>query len=452
MMRNSQSLKMKGEKLPHFFINIQFQFMQFLVLIFLTSILINEVQGGWIIQYNGIHEFKTITCTSLGCLYGFKNQTSTGPALYLNCLTSPLTALMLDNNQLTSIENTASLTPTQSNAYKLFMFDVYYTSQWVDDVIDFEFNNQIFQIRHSTSDPLPQTNGFCDSIQYEVRTYNFTLPYSSNNYQFPKFTIYNPSISAMIRNVHMSFQNCYPGCTQCTGPDKNQCTLCSGSLVINNGVCRCPIRTSVMQAYGCVNKCYLTGSKLKSQNRICLDFAPTTLIYSNLVGINLETWYNWNIIYDPKHLDIIDKKLSPYNFGLFRFREGAYTSISTIYAIYPLVTIVQFVFCNATPINTGVQFYVNQTYIGSVYFDGTQYIYDKVELRSQQVYPITGQCINNMFISVEIFTTMIEQKLTFSLQGNFTQNSRIIQFIRSWVVCKIGLNYNRLLSIYMSEM
>lgn len=42
---------------------------------------------------------------------------------------------------MTSIENAGSLTPLLSNAYKLIMFDVYYTSQWVDDVIDFEFNN-----------------------------------------------------------------------------------------------------------------------------------------------------------------------------------------------------------------------------------------------------------------------------------------------------------------------
>ncbi|CAK70789.1 unnamed protein product (macronuclear) [Paramecium tetraurelia] len=394
--------------------------MQYLVLIFLISSLINAVVGGWMIFYNGIHEFKTFTCASIGCLYGFKNQTYTGPALYLNCLTNPLTALRLDSLQMNSLENYVSLAPTLSNAYKLIMFDVYYTSQWVDDVIDFEFNNQIFQIRHSTSDPLPQTEGFCDSIQYELRTYNFTLPYSSNAYQFPKFTIYNPSVSAMIRNVHLSFQNCYPGCTQCTGPDKNQCTACSPNLAVLNGVCRCPIRQSVMQAYGCVNKCYITGSKIKSQNRICLDFAPTTLIYSVLSVVNLETWYNWNIIYDPQHIDVVDKKLAPYNFGLFRFREGVYTSISTAYGIYPLGTIVQIVFCNATPINTGVQFYVNQTYVGSVYYDGTQYIFDKVELRSQSVYPVTGECTNNQFISVEIFTTFIEQKLTYSIQGNFT--------------------------------
>ncbi|CAD8069621.1 unnamed protein product [Paramecium sonneborni] len=407
--------------------------MQFFQLIFQINIITSLVLGDWIIQYNAMHEFKTIKCDSIGCLYGFKNQENTGPALYLNCLTTPLTALKLDNNQMSSIQNLKSLTPSESNAYKLIMFDVYYTSQWVNDVIDFEFNNQIFQIRHSTQNPLPSNIGFCDSVEYEIRTYNFTLSYSSIYYQFPKFQIQNPSVSAMIRNVHFSYQNCYPGCTFCTGPYKNQCTGCYGTLTVVNNECRCPIRTSMIQGVGCVNKCYIRGAKLKSQNRICETFSPTTLHTSNFQGIELSAWYNWNVIYDPLHLDMIDKKLSPYNFGLFRFREGAFMSFNTIFAVHPLVILVQLVFCNSTPINSGVQFYINQTYIGSFYFDGTKYIYDKIEFRYQQVHPVTGECINNQLISAEIFTTVFEQQLTFSIQGNFTTSGagwflRLLQF------------------------
>lgn len=40
-----------------------------------------------------------------------------------------------------TIENGVSLTPGAANAYKLIIFDIYFTNQWNDDVISFYYDN-----------------------------------------------------------------------------------------------------------------------------------------------------------------------------------------------------------------------------------------------------------------------------------------------------------------------
>lgn len=73
------------------------------------------------------------------------------------------------------------------------------------------------------------------------------------------------------------------------------------------------------------------------------------------------------------HIDVSNKKVSPYNYGVFHFREGAYIAIIINSGNYTIGVQIQLVFCNSPPTGSGVSFYINSTYYGSTFYDGTQF-------------------------------------------------------------------------------
>ncbi|CAK66456.1 unnamed protein product (macronuclear) [Paramecium tetraurelia] len=318
---------------------------------------------------------------------------------------------------MSTVSNYQYYTQNSYSYNHTIVFDVYYISQWSNDALIFEYKNQAYQFMYSTQNPLKFENGACDSEQHEVRTYQISLPYT-NQYTNIKFSLTNNSTKALIRNIHFSYISCHPTCRTCTGDGFNQCTQCFYDVILIDGICRCP-KGKTLYSDRCYQYCPL--GLTDSRKRYCKQYLISYILALYLFPFQYTQLIRWDIIYDLRQLSNENKKIAPY-FGIFRYNEGASTIVNTTYFIYPLGMQLYIYTCNATPINSGISLYLNNTYYSSIYYDGTQFIGNNIQIFYQPTIALSG-CQTAKAILLYTNLNVEQGSFTFSIKGNFTSGN-----------------------------
>ncbi|CAD8153745.1 unnamed protein product [Paramecium octaurelia] len=378
---------------------------------------IQFVIAQWEVYYSSFNRPVLIYCTDDTCPFGFKKYQSTQRALYKNCSNPKGTALILQDSQMSTISNYQMYPQNANSINHTIVFDVYYISQWNNDALIFEYKNQAYQFIYSTQNPLKFVEGACNSEQYDVRTYQISLPYT---YQFTeiKFSLTNSLTKALIKNIHFSYITCHPTCKTCTGKGYNQCTSCLSDVTLTDGICRCPYGQT---QYGLKCKDYCLLGATDRRERYCKAYPQSYFLYLHLVYFQYSKLINWDIIYDPMQLNNQNKKAGPL-FGIFRYNEGASTIVNTTYFVYPLGVQLYLYTCNATPINSGISIYLNNTYYSSIYYDGTKYIGNNLYIYLAETMGLSG-CTSARHLLLYANLNIEQGGFSFAIKGNFTSGN-----------------------------
>ncbi|CAK63539.1 unnamed protein product (macronuclear) [Paramecium tetraurelia] len=385
-------------------------------------ILIASVRGEWQVYYNGFHQSNYLNCASNTCPYSFKFSQTQTSALFSNC-TNPIgTALILKSSQMMA-SISEQLNTLKANAINhILNLDVYFLTQWNGDYLKIAYKTQNYQFQFTTQNPLQFSLGGCNSSQHEVKTIQIALSEFTSMNDL-KFSIVNESNLALIKNVHLSYYLCHPTCRNCTGDNYNQCTSCFPGVSLVDGICRCPIRTILTGGppsdYRCLSFCLQTQTDRRE--RYCKAYETQNLLWLSLTTYSYAQLIQWNIIYDPANLSKNSKKLGQF-FGVFKNNEGAYVTINTTQFLYPMSLQLQVLFCNATPINSGISIYINQTYYSSFYYNGANFEGDNMYIFGFSGATYTGcQKATKYILQTNLY---VEQgNFNFSIKGNFTNSN-----------------------------
>ncbi|CAD8104463.1 unnamed protein product [Paramecium primaurelia] len=290
-------------------------------------------------------------------------------AYFINC-TSPSTSYITLNKENPSAKQ-HSIDSIQSGGR--ISIDFYFHDTWSNEAITFTFGTFTYTYTYTSPTNYPLTTGFCDSILYDVKTINLTIPSSIFDYvTFSSSITGNGQVS--IRNIIFSEHQiiCYPSCSQCTGPEYNQCTSCYYGSPTNNICPQCPLNLFYRQKQGCKDNCPFDSQNYV--NGFCQSFYQNTDISYSFSSLTSDaTLFKYSLIYDPQNIDTSPSLIYAnydYLFGIFKFNSGFYRFISlstSIYKNYLVGLQIELWIFNNIPLGSGVEFKINNTYYGSIF-------------------------------------------------------------------------------------
>ncbi|CAD8104639.1 unnamed protein product [Paramecium primaurelia] len=290
-------------------------------------------------------------------------------AYFINCA-RPSTSYITLNKENISAKYYQQLF-IQSGSF--ISFDLYFHDIWSNEDITFTLGTFAYTYTYTSLINYPLTTGFCNSINYDFKTINFTIPSSVSGYVIFSTTITgNGQVS--IRNIRVSELKitCYPSCSQCTGPEYDQCISCHYGTPTNSICPQCQLNLYYRQNVGCKQNC-----PFESQNYIngfCQDFSQSKQFFESFEQFTSQTSIlQYSLIYDPLKIDTSPSLLynqNDYLFGIFKFNSGFCRFISfsnSYYKNYLIGLKIEIWIFNSIPLGCGLEFKINNTYYGSIF-------------------------------------------------------------------------------------
>ncbi|CAK74184.1 unnamed protein product (macronuclear) [Paramecium tetraurelia] len=257
----------------------------------------------------------------------FTLSSGSTPANFIDCTTPTTSYITLNNAQATAKYN-------ESCTYDVgdyVSIDLFFHGTWLSQNVQFTIGTFSKTYTYTSPANYPMTTGFCNTIPFEVKTWKFAIPSLQSGY--PQFKSLNTNSGQVsIRNFVTSsiFFICYPSCSDCTGPQFNQCTSCYEGTLINNICPSCPSNQYYEKYSGCKDICDIDQSFYS--NGFCNRFT-NRIIESAQIG-NRYSDLQWFELYDPQNIDTSPKLiLIKYLFGIFKFNSGFYR----FFPQYPLL-------------------------------------------------------------------------------------------------------------------
>ncbi|CAD8129010.1 unnamed protein product [Paramecium sonneborni] len=342
-------------------------------------------------------------------------------ANFIDCA-SPLTSYITLNKDYTN----AQLYYSQFiESGGIISFDLYFHGTWTNEIITFMFGTFSYSFTYTSPTIYLMTIGFCDSIAYEVKTINLTIPSSSTSQITFKSEI-NGNGQASIRNIMFSHLNniCYPSCLECTGPEQNQCTSCYYGSPTNNICPQCPLNLFYRKNQGCHQNCLF--SQQNYVNGFCQSY--TQINYFNQYFYLLTsstTILQYSLIFDPQHIETRPSVLENFVFGIFKLNSGFYKfiSFSSIMNKHYLIGLkIELWIFNLIPQGSGIELKINNTYFGSIFSTNIGIQTHKIKI--ENMYQLSSsQCLT--YTSCQIyelygFFDIPPYQFLLKVQGNFT--------------------------------
>ncbi|CAD8067344.1 unnamed protein product [Paramecium sonneborni] len=311
-------------------------------------------------------------------------------------------------------------------------FDLYFQGTWNNGKVIFSMGSFSNYYEYNSPSQYSLNKEFCDDIYYDIKTVNFTIPYEiSGNF---KFTIENQDNSGQvsIRNIYNMYYSCHFFCKTCTGPQQNQCTSCYYGTPINSICPLCPQNQYYVKYVGCRSKCdsiqplCLNGVCNKCPTNFTIGYAQVNQIKPN-DGNSYKEYLQWSKIYDPDFINDSVNVLNHSNqslYGIFNYNSGIMRSIpiSNNYGYYLKVRIFIVVF-NEIPLDCGIQFKFNNTYVGSIFKNssGVQ-LHQFKEFSSISLGPYNSYQ-SSIKYQIDGFFDLPKQPILFTAIGNFSDSS-----------------------------
>ncbi|CAD8085025.1 unnamed protein product [Paramecium sonneborni] len=149
---------------------------------------------------------------------------------------------------------------------------------------------------------------FCDDNQIQANTYFKTYTHYQQNLNLA-FQLENSiNFSLGIRNIQIIPKQCHESCSQCVGPEKNQCRSCfiGAQLSKKTNECKCPsiIPYLSLNQNQCINKCELNEYFDEILDMCVLDDKQEQI---NQYFWNIYDFTGWSMIENGKISPLIDK-------------------------------------------------------------------------------------------------------------------------------------------------
>ncbi|CAD8212911.1 unnamed protein product [Paramecium octaurelia] len=315
------------------------------------------------------------------------------------------------------------------NSGYFISFDLYFGGKWVNDEVVFEVGSFQNKFSYTSPDIYPITQGFCDSLQTDVKTVNFTIPsYQSGQMKFSLSTKNAGSVSInMIITSRKSSIICYPSCSACIGPEQNQCLSCFYGVPANNKCPQCPNNLYYEKNSGCKINCKFENSKFS--NGFCQAFDYYSLILFDYY-IGEVSMLKWQQLYDPLHISTYPQYTytgsNNYAYGIFRYNSGIGRYINEITASSSTSTYgyglrIQLQLFDNLQLGTGIRFMINNTYYSSIYKDSQGIQTHRISIGSQSQYSFNSYMMTTL--DLYMFVDMLQYPFYFSAIGNLTGSS-----------------------------
>ncbi|CAK57239.1 unnamed protein product (macronuclear) [Paramecium tetraurelia] len=337
---------------------------------FLLTILLKITDSQWLLQHSYASKDTlqfNMQIKNTNCQYTEYLTNQYQPANYINCTSSPKSYITLDQLNRT-VSNCDYKTQTIYCDYMcLISFDLYYQGIWANEQLEFKFYNHSYTFAHTSLHEYKLNTGFCDSIQYEVKQINITHTQKS---------MLNFTFSAALSNGQVSLKNlfilnyqynCYPKCSECSGPEYNQCQKCFYGTQQNNICPSCPFGQYYVKYKGCqFKKSFIQPLCF---NDFCNEISFSIQYYTNL------SYYPerilWSIIYDHQNQNVHPSVLwwNQFFYGIFKMALGISRYFDKIKSNvgYSLGFLIKVIFFNDLKPDSGIHFQFNKTYYASIY-------------------------------------------------------------------------------------
>ncbi|CAD8128985.1 unnamed protein product [Paramecium sonneborni] len=382
-------------------------------IIFIIVTLIDTSNTQWTSRYSNLYRDVKFTELNSADYLIFQDKS----ANFITCTTPPISYFTLNSTYPSAYDYIASY-----NNNTFFSVDLYFQGTWTSQIVNITVYQFSYLYNYTSPTNYSMQTGFCDDIAYEVRTINFLIQQNiTQDYlNFKSLNTNDGQVS--IRNIYISQLVCYPSCKQCTGPKSNQCTSCYYGLPTNNICPPCPSNQYYEKFFGCRDICSIY-SPLYS-NGFCQSFPS----YSQSFISEYNTQFLFNI-YDPLYVDTSPNLISYYYniYGVFKFNSGISRFIQTLFAysnsLYQCGFNIRITTFNDIPLDCGIQFLINNTYIGSIYRNGSG-----IQTHKMKIYSITSQStyLNytlNKYYSLITYVDLPKSPFIFSAKGNYSDNT-----------------------------
>ncbi|CAD8101297.1 unnamed protein product [Paramecium primaurelia] len=391
-------------------------------------LIIYIVNSQWVIVHQflygqNIYQYSTCCrCSYYYTEYFRGGGTSDITANFITCKQPSISYITMD-----STFNTINRLYTNNFQSGYFIsFDLYFQGKWDNDKVVFQIGSFFHEFKYSSPDQYPITQGFCDSLQTDVRTINFILPSTqSGQINFKQSNTNTGSVSIRTIMILKKSTQCYPSCSSCTGPEKNQCTSCFSGAPTNNQCPSCSNGQYYEKQVGC--RFYCKFEKLRYSNGFCQEFEHSVIVqFDN--SISSAKMLRWQLIYDPLHVDTSPKYIYAYHYvyGIFKYYSGIgrlIQEISTSTITYSYGMRIKLILFNNLQLGGGIRFLINNTYYSSIYKDS-----QGIQTHGIKISEISniGACNSYSYCSyydLYMFVYIPQYQFYFSAIGNFTDST-----------------------------
>ncbi|CAD8122659.1 unnamed protein product [Paramecium sonneborni] len=384
---------------------------------FILVTLIDFSNSQWQLNYGYLYYDRKFSENEGGLLLANNKQ-----ANFITCTTPPTSYYTLNSQYPLAYDYTS----LSNQKVYFFSVDLYFQGTWISEIVTITIGSFQYQYNYTTSTKDQLTTGFCGNIAYEVKTVNFKIQLSNssvNKFQFTLSNMNNGQVS--IRNLFISFSSCYPSCSQCKGPNFNQCTSCYYGIPTNNICPPCPSNQYYEKRVGCKDICsiytplYSNGFCQSYQNRQINQ-------YAYMFKIESYNFY-WFNVYDPLHLDTSPTFIEAGYIQIFKFNSGFSTFIQSFetysQAIYSVGFQIIVRTYNDIPLNCGIQFLINNTYFSSIYRNETGIQKDKIKIYEASNYGSYLNYTSSHQYTLITYIDLPNYPFLFSAKGNYSDNS-----------------------------
>ncbi|CAD8205844.1 unnamed protein product [Paramecium pentaurelia] len=394
-------------------------------------LIIYIVNSQWVIVDQflyGYNIYQYSTCCR--CSYSYteyfrEGGTSDITANFITCKQPSISYITLD-----STFNTINRLITYNFQSGYFIsFDLYFQGKWDNDKVVFQIGSFFHEFKYSSPDQYPITQGFCDSLQTDVRTINFILPSTqSGQINFKQSNTNTGSVSIRTIMILKKSTQCYPSCSSCTGPEKNQCTSCFSGAPTNNQCPSCSNGQYYEKQVGC--RSYCKFEKLRYSNGFCQEFEHSVIVqFDN--SISSAKMLRWQLIYDPLHVDTSPKYIYAYHYvyGIFKYYSGIgrlIQEISTSTITYSYGMRIKLILFNNLQLGGGIRFLINNTYYSSIYKDSQGIQTHGIKISEISQISNIGACNSYSYCyyyDLYMFVDIPQYQFYFSAIGNFTDST-----------------------------
>ncbi|CAD8129277.1 unnamed protein product [Paramecium sonneborni] len=356
-------------------------------------------------------------------------------ANFITC-TTPATSYITLTNSYPSAESQSSYSFNKC----WISMDLYFQGTWSSETVQYKQGSFTYSYSYTSPTTYSIQTGFCDALPYEVRTVNFTIILTTiPTYGKILFTSTNTNTGLVsIKNIYVSKIKCYPSCSVCTDPEKNQCTSCYYGLPTNNICPPCPSNQYYWKYQGCKDICDI-DSPLYS-NGFCQYYPINKIDYVYFtMPITYSKNLKWSLIYDQQNVDTsptiiqVDTQvgentyIQTYIQGVFKFNSGIYRCFKELstysYKYYLIGLKISIVALNDFPINCGIQFKINNTYFGSIYRNASGIQTHKLIISQTFNSKSYSTYSNNKRYDLITYVDIPKYQFVFSAIGNYTDGT-----------------------------
>ncbi|CAD8123717.1 unnamed protein product [Paramecium sonneborni] len=288
--------------------------------------------------------------------------------------------------------------------------DLFFQSNWQNGIVNIKIGGFNYEFQYSSPNQYPLSKGFCDNIQYDVKTVKFEITSSQKDLVEVNTNI-NSNGKVSIRNFYLSRLLCYPLCKTCKGAEYDQCSSCYNGSPTNNICQPCPDNKYLMQ-----NECKTT-----------CDFYYRSNYDRTSSPISFEQDFPNEERYSLKFpLMINDPEFDKANFGLF---HGIFTKNTATYRFVDLSSYQQGIcligirlsisFYNDIPVGGGIEFKINNTYYGSIQNTNEGKKFHRTKLYQEDQFICPSLWTNCQSSTIFLFVDIPKYSFVFTALGNY---------------------------------